>query len=402
MKEYEETEEDEREEGEIENKILRHFNFLNDENNFQRIYDEYNFEEEKNKLTEIWENIIKYIYEEISHSLTLSLKNIKQLSKIHGREPLGLSNILQYLRANMKYITEEDIKSNEFYEKNFPELYPKPTSFMNYFYLPTFCREECKENKGIECLRKDISYKNNIPENCILFNYDILNTHCEALIMVLNRILSEYGQEIIQKDIALKIIKEDYSDDSKEGNIKLRYGDKNIDDVIYFLKKMKKIIIFEIELKDKKYEFIKLAKSKDDSENEKDKKIAKILIRIDEQREKCKIIQAYIKQCKILAKNKLKDNDRKSAEKIIKKHNKLQNFIDIRNKVINSLEKKIVDIQNGKAVDYVDEEGDINDNKEIGQIFKKIDNMFCKNEAEENYDENEEINLELEKIINEV
>lgn len=120
--------------------------------------------------------------------------------------------------------------------------------------------------------------------------------------MILNKILLENGQEIIKKDIAFKNIKENYSDNSKEGNIKLRYGTQNLEDVIYFLQKTKKIIIFEIEIKGEKYEFIKTTKNKDDTIDEKDKRIAKILISIDDKRGESNIIQEYIVKCLILAK----------------------------------------------------------------------------------------------------
>ena len=405
MKEYEESE------NENEKKILKHFNFLNDEINFQKIYGEYNFEKEKIKLTEIWENIIKYLYEEISHRLTLSLEEIKSLSIIHGYEPKGLDNILKYLRANLKYITQKDIKSDEFYKKNFPEIYPTPPKsyiipipnpfkLLNPFNL---CREEKNEINDIECVRKDISYNDNIPEGSILFNYEILNSHCEALLMILNKILLENGQEIIKKDIAFKNIKENYSDNSKEGNIKLRYGTQNLEDVIYFLQKTKKIIIFEIEIKGEKYEFIKTTKNKDDTIDEKDKRIAKILISIDDKRGESNIIQEYIVKCLILAKKNLKDNNKDKAKEIIIKHNKLQKLLDKRIKLMKSLEKKIIDIQSGS--NFVDEEEEKDNNKDQYNIIcTNIDNIFEKEIeiVEENDYENEEINLELQKLIKEV
>jgi hypothetical protein len=405
MKEYEESE------NENEKKILKHFNFLNDEINFQKIYGEYNFEKEKIKLTEIWENIIKYLFEEISHRLTLSLEEIKSLSIIHGYEPKGLDNILKYLRANLKYITQKDIKSDEFYKKNFPEIYPKPPKsyiipipnpfkLLNPFNL---CREEKNEINDIECVRKDISYNDNIPEGSILFNYEILNSHCEALLMILNKILLENGQEIIKKDIAFKNIKENYSDNSKEGNIKLRYGTQNLEDVIYFLQKTKKIIIFEIEIKGEKYEFIKTTKNKDDTIDEKDKRIAKILISIDDKRGESNIIQEYIVKCLILAKKNLKDNNKDKAKEIIIKHNKLQKLLDKRIKLMKSLEKKIIDIQSGS--NFVDEEEEKDNNKDQYNIIcTNIDKIFEKEIeiVEENDYENEEINLELQKLIKEV
>ena len=412
MKEYEEKEESE---SENEKKILKHFNYLNDEINFQRIYGEYDFEKEKKKLAEIWENIIKYLYEEISHRLTLSLEEIKSLSTIHGYKPKGLNNILKYLRANLKYITQKDIKSDEFYEKNFPEIYPPSKSYFSYIpsipYINLLnsanllnCKECKEENNDIECIRKDIGYDDNIPEGSILFNYEILNSHCEALLMILNKILLENGQEIIKKDVALRSIREDYSENSKEGNIKLRYGTQNLEDVIYFLQKTKKIIIFEIEINGKKYEFIKIAKNNDDSVDEKDKKIAKILINIDEQGKKCQDNKEYIMKCLIMAKKNLKNNDREKAKKYIIKRNKLQKFLDERKKVVKSLENKIIDIQNGD--NYADKEPEKDNNKDIDKdedkIFKNLDNSFKIEYIGENDDENEEINLELEKIIKEV
>ena len=403
MEEYEEKEESDRKR---ENKILKHFNFLNNENNLEKVYGDYNFEKEKKKLTEIWENITKYIYEEISHSLTLSLKDIKTLSIINGHEPKGLDNILKYLRANLKYITKEDIKSDEFYEKNFPELYP-PAQQSYWSYLPFMNLLNCKEwkdennkNNDSEYIRKDISYNDDIPENSILFNYEILNTHCEALIMILNKILLENDQEIIKKDIALRNIREDYSDNSKEGNIKLRYGTQNFEDVIYFLQKTKKIIIFEIEFKDQKYEFIKIVKNNDDSVNEKDKNIAKILINIDEKERRCKIIEEYIKICLTMAKINLRDNKKDKAKKLIIKRNSIQKYLEERKKVVKSLENKINDIQNG--ANYNEEEEEDNNKDKFDKMFKKIDKNFSIEELERNDYENEEINSELEKIIKEV
>jgi hypothetical protein len=261
-------------------------------------------------------------------------------------------------------------------------------------------KDENNKNNDSEYIRKDISYNDDIPENSILFNYEILNTHCEALIMILNKILLENDQEIIKKDIALRNIREDYSDNSKEGNIKLRYGTQNFEDVIYFLQKTKKIIIFEIEFKDQKYEFIKIVKNNDYSVNEKDKNIAKILINIDEKERRCKIIEEYIKICLTMAKINLRDNEKDKAKKLIIKRNSIQKYLEERKKVVKSLENKINDIQNG--ANYNEEEEEDNNKDKFDKMFKKIDKNFSIEELERNDYENEEINSELEKIIKEV
>ena len=92
--------------------------------------------------------------------------------------------------------------------------------------------------------------------------------------MILNEILYNKKQKIIKKAKFKDILNKDYIDkkNPKNGNFKLRYGDKNIDIAFHYLEKMKKIRLFDVEKNNLSHSFIKVLTNKDDIENEKDKK----------------------------------------------------------------------------------------------------------------------------------
>jgi hypothetical protein len=94
----------------------------------------------------------------------------------------------------------------------------------------------------------------------------------------LNDILSEEGEDIILKDILIDTIKKKYINTNLEnGKSKLLYGIQLIDEVLFYLKQTKQIIIFKIN-ESQNLEFIKVCKNKDDFLNEDDKKIASSLL----------------------------------------------------------------------------------------------------------------------------
>ena len=106
------------------------------------------------------------------------MSDLNKYTVIKNRTPLGLNNIIQQLRIELKYVTEEDLKDNNFYEMIFPDLYPKQTgyvsniiggikSFWNFAGGKIGCKEENDNDQQQMALRTDISdedrYKN-IPE----------------------------------------------------------------------------------------------------------------------------------------------------------------------------------------------------------------------------------------------
>ena len=281
-------------EKEIEEKILHRFYFLKEEENFKKFFDnDYNFEENNNIMVEIWEKIIKYLLEDILERFAIKYKDIIKYTKINNKSPKGLNNILQKLRFHKIYLSQYDLHNDNFYKYNYPDLYPGYfTSIYNYttsfFTLKECCKEEENNKKKIDIEnsppRKDLSNDEKfkkIPENSILFNYEIFETHCNALLLVLNEILQDYDKKVIKKDDFINRIKEEYIENNNNNSfgakLKLRYGIQYIEDALYYLYKIKKIIKFKVK-SDKDIEFIKIAKDKNDVVSEEDINEAKSIL----------------------------------------------------------------------------------------------------------------------------
>ena len=281
-------------EKEIEEKILHRFYFLKEEENFNKFFDNnYNFEEKNDIMVEIWEKIIKYLLEDILECFAIKFSDLIKYTKINNKSPICLNNILQKLRMHKLYLTREDLYSYNFYYYNYPDLYQGYlSSFYNYatsfIKLKEFCREEENIKKSIDKekypVRQDLSEEEKfkkIPENSIIFNYEIFETHCNALLIVLKEILQDIDKKVIKKDDFIKKIKDEYTDNNNNSfqtNLKLRYGTQYIDETLYYLEKIKKIIKFEIKWDKNNFEFIKIAKDKNDKVEEEDKSEAKSIL----------------------------------------------------------------------------------------------------------------------------
>ena len=278
----------------VEIKLLNHFIFLKDENKFNKFYSEFDIEEEDKIIINMWEEIINYIYEEIFNCMILSVSDLKQSLKINNKFPSDFKKIIQYLIYTKKYIKDIDLKNENFYINNFPNLYHNKGYFSNLFYYISYFNSKvnfCKSGDNINdddkndeddprketSLREDLG-KNylsvEIPENAIIINYKIFKNHCNAILFTLNDILSDEGEEIIIKNKFIDLIEKNYIDINLEnGKLKLNYGLQLINEALFYLKHTKQIIIFKIN-ENNYQEFIKVAKNKDDCESEEDKKIA--------------------------------------------------------------------------------------------------------------------------------
>ena len=279
---------------EIEEKILHRFYFLKEEENFNKFFNnDYNFEEKDSIMVEIWEKIIRYLLEDILERFAIKFSDLIEYSKINKKSPIGLNNILQKLRMHKIYISRRDLFEDNFYIYNFPDLYPGYLkSAYNYatsfFKLKECCKQEENNNKKIEIgktptrqdLSEDEKFKK-IPENSILFNYEIFETHCNALLLILSEILQDNDKKVIKKDDFIDRIKDEYTENdnnSFSNKLKLRYGNQCIDEALHYLVKIKKIIEFKVKSDKKSFEFIKIAKDKNDFVKEEDENEAKSIL----------------------------------------------------------------------------------------------------------------------------
>ena len=278
---------------------------------------------------------------------------------------MGLNNIIQQLRIEQKYITDEDLKNDNFYENNFPELYPKKKGYISSFISGlqsiiniTGGKMGCKEdndNNGQDLpMRTDISDEDKykaLPDNSIIFNYEKFKTHCNQLLQALTDILREDDDEVIQLDKFKKEIIEKYT--KKEGKIggfiSLPYGIQYIDYALYYLMKIKKIALFEVELNNKNVKCIKLLKNVEDTITEKDQAISKLLIQIEALEKRINEYQKKMETSLEEAKIKLKKGDKQGARITMIKKKNYQKFLENSQNTQNVLEQQIFDLKNAES-----------------------------------------------------
>ena len=349
---------------EVEKKILNRFNFLQQEKSLHLFFSSYDYRIEEKNMVEMWEKIIDYLLTDIFSSFATTMSDLKKYTIVKNKIPIGLNNIMQQLRIEQKYVTEEDLKSDKFYQLNFPDLYPQPkgyvTSFLsglqsiiNFTGGKMGCKEDNDNNDQQMVVRTDFTeedkYKN-ILESTVLFNYDKFRTHCQQVLQVLKDISIENDEEIIPVNNFKKIVQEKYIKKGDiSGRLTLNYGLQYIECALFYLMKLKKIALFEIQSNNKNIECIKLFKNQDDTVTEKDQAIAKLLVHIELLD---KTIQEYQKKMDNFitqAKQQLKNGNKQGARIIMIKKKNYQKFLENSQNTQNVLEQQIFDLKNAES-----------------------------------------------------
>ena len=259
---------------EVEEKILSRFDNLNQEKGLRQIYSSYDFRLEEKPMLESWEKILDFLLTDIFTSFGVTMSDLKKYTLIKNKIPVGLNNIIQQFRVEQKYVTDADLKDINFYQINFPELYPKDSGYISNFFgslksIINFtgakigCNEDNDNNDPMK-IRTDITdeEKNKIiPDNQIIFNYEKFKYNCNNILSILNDVLLEEDLEVISTTNFIKILKERYIDSKEEGNqYSLPYGIDYIDIVLFYLEKIKKVILFNVEAKEMQNTKKKLSK----------------------------------------------------------------------------------------------------------------------------------------------
>jgi len=350
----------------IENKILNRFTFLQQDAVLHKNTSSYDFREEEKNMVDTWEKIIHFLLSDVFNCCAITMSDLNKYTVIKNQVPLGLNNIIQQLRIELKYVTEEDLKDDKFYEMIFPDLYPKQTgyvsniiggikSFWNFAGGKIGCKEENDNDQQQMALRTDISDEDRykvIPENSIIFNFNKFKIYCSQVLEVLKDILKEKDEEeIIPKYDFLKIVNERYLEhpNSISERITLPYGVKYIDYALYYLMKSKKIILFDIESNNKNIECIKLLKNKDDTVTDKDTAVAKILTHIELLDKRINEINKKIEQIMASAKAQLKSGNKQGAKMFLTKKKNYEKILNVTQNSLTVLENQIFDLRNTES-----------------------------------------------------
>ncbi len=348
---------------EVEEKILSRFDNLKQEKGLRQIYSSYDFRLEEKPMLESWEKILDFLLTDIFNTFGVKMSDLKKYLLIKNKIPVGLNNIIQQFRIEQKYITDADLKDINFYQINFPELYPKQTGYISSFFgglksIINFtgtkigCNEDNDNNDPMK-IRTDITEEEKnkiIPDSQIIFNYEKFKYNCNNILSILNDILIEEDVEVISTSNFIKLIKERYID-NKDGlnQYSLPYGIDYIDHILFYLSKIKKVILFNIEANNKNLEFIKLTKTVSDTVTNKDEAIAKTLSQMELLEKRNSEYEKKIEQITDKAKAQIKKGNKQAARTLMIKKKNYQKFLENSQNTYSILEKQIFDLKNAES-----------------------------------------------------
>lgn len=348
---------------EVEEKILSRFDNLKQEKGLRQIYLSYDFRLEEKPMLESWEKILDFLLTDIFNTFGVKMSDLKKYLLIKNKIPVGLNNIIQQFRIEQKYITDADLKDINFYQINFPELYPKQTGYISSFFgglksIINFtgtkigCNEDNDNNDPMK-IRTDITEEEKnkiIPDSQIIFNYEKFKYNCNNILSILNDILIEEDIEVISTSNFIKLIKERYID-NKDGlnQYSLPYGIDYIDHILFYLSKIKKVILFNIEANNKNLEFIKLTKTVSDTVTNKDEAIAKTLSQMELLEKRNSEYEKKIEQITDKAKAQIKKGNKQAARTLMIKKKNYQKFLENSQNTLSILEKQIFDLKNAES-----------------------------------------------------
>ena len=348
---------------EVEEKILSRFDNLKQEKGLRQIYSSYDFRLEEKPMLESWEKILDFLLTDIFNTFGVKMSDLKKYLLIKNKIPVGLNNIIQQFRIEQKYITDADLKDINFYQINFPELYPKQTGYISSFFgglksIINFtgtkigCNEDNDNNDPMK-IRTDITEEEKnkiIPDSQIIFNYEKFKYNCNNILSILNDILIEEDVEVISTSYFIKLIKERYID-NKDGlnQYSLPYGIDYIDHILFYLSKIKKVILFNIEANNKNLEFIKLTKTVSDTVTNKDEAIAKTSSQMELLEKRNSEYEKKIEQITDKAKAQIKKGNKQAARTLMIKKKNYQKFLENSQNTLSILEKQIFDLKNAES-----------------------------------------------------
>ena len=319
---------------EVEEKILSRFDNLKQEKGLRQIYSSYDFRLEEKPMLESWEKILDFLLTDIFNTFGVKMSDLKKYLLIKNKIPVGLNNIIQQFRIEQKYITDADLKDINFYQINFPELYPKQTGYISSFFgglksIINFtgtkigCNEDNDNNDPMK-IRTDITEE--------------------------EKNLIEEDVEVISTSNFIKLIKERYID-NKDGlnQYSLPYGIDYIDHILFYLSKIKKVILFNIEANNKNLEFIKLTKTVSDTVTNKDEAIAKTSSQMELLEKRNSEYEKKIEQITDKAKAQIKKGNKQAARTLMIKKKNYQKFLENSQNTLSILEKQIIDLKNAES-----------------------------------------------------
>ena len=138
---------------EIEKKLFEIFPDLKDEKKFHNFFSSYDFHDNEIFMVHFWKDIIEYITVHLKEDFAINYGQLISYTRFKNFTPLGLPNIIKKLINDGEFLLASDLDTDEFYKKNYPEIYPKDSwgqffkkNIVNTFWGGLSDKKEIKNN----------------------------------------------------------------------------------------------------------------------------------------------------------------------------------------------------------------------------------------------------------------
>ena len=348
----------------VEEQLVQNFPNLGIEGGLHQLFSSYDFRPDEKLMVDEWQKILDYLYENIFNTFASSNYDIKRYTIISKKIPICLNNILQQLRVEQKYIFEKDLNDDKFYQMNFPNLYNTNSggifssfftgvsNIFNFAGNKFGCIEEKDTGRGGP-IRTDITENEKyeiISDNTLIFNYEMFRNHCNNLLMIIKDYLIEKDAEVITTKNLQQILN---NKTQKMIGYDLKYGSQYLDYALVFLTKIKKIALFDIVSNNKIIQCIKILKTENDIVTEKDEAVAKLLLQIETLEKQIDDLQLKADKYKLMAKNKLKANDKVMAKRCLSQKNACEKNLNNFRNCLSILEDQVMQLKSAETNESV-------------------------------------------------
>ena len=313
---------------ESEKRILERFPILKNDKIFHNYFSSYDFHDNEKDMVEFWLDVINFIFESIFQSFAVRISDILDSSKIKNRKPLGLLNIISDLINRGEYTLLTELKKEDYYKKNYPDLY-KNESWGSYIRNGVVSIIK----RGVYGLKSD--YKHTIPKtDDWLINKKLFHLHLENIINILTRFLMEEDTDVLTIHELRNLLINS-----------AQFQDTQLEICLHYLSKMKKIAVFKVKVDNTDMDCVKLLRDEESTVTEKDQAIINILVQLKKFDRKLEDIENITKECIDKAKEFLKKKNRDGALNCVKRKNVYLKAYQHYSNLKFTLEQNLLDIK---------------------------------------------------------
>jgi len=109
---------------ENEKKLMEKYPLLEDPKQSRYYFGSYDFHPNEQYIIDFWKDLIEFLYETTFNCFAAKLGDIYDLTKIKGKRPLGLANIIKKMNNDNYFVFQKDLLSDEYFKKYHTEVMP--------------------------------------------------------------------------------------------------------------------------------------------------------------------------------------------------------------------------------------------------------------------------------------